>query len=381
MHHSAKSIFIVAGEESGDQYAAQLVQQLTEKYPDLQFSGVGGNHMAQAGVHLLSDLARYGVTGLIEVVRYARIIRQTFKNIQAFLAEYPPTLLILIDYPGFNLRLAKFAKKHLGITILYYISPQIWAWKPKRIQTIKAYVDQMAVILPFEKEYYRKAGVDVAFVGHPLVQRIALAESKPLNLALTQLPKHKTIIGLLPGSRTHEVERHMPVYLSAAKQLIKQSPSHFHFVIPVAETLDVAFVQSWWSSEIPCTFIKGQAIDVARVSQVVIVASGTASLECALLSTPMCIVYKASYLTYLVASKLIQVKYLGLCNLMMNQMIVPELLQYDFNEKELTLMILNLLNDEQVIQKMKSKLHELKHSLSSETADCTLMELVEKMIF
>ena len=168
----AKRIVIVAGEESGDLHAASFVRQLKENNPGLHLSGIGGQHMQNAGVHLISDLARFGVTGLSEVIRHLRVIRRAFKDIKAHLIATKPDLLVLVDYPGFNLRLAKFAKHTLGIKVLYYISPQIWAWKAGRIHTIRDCVDQMAVILPFEKNIYEAAGVPVSFVGHPLVSQI-----------------------------------------------------------------------------------------------------------------------------------------------------------------------------------------------------------------
>jgi lipid-A-disaccharide synthase len=381
MQPSVKRIVIVAGEESGDNHAAELISRLKKINPHLDVSGIGGQHMQAAGVKLLSDLARFGVTGFTEVVRHLRIIRQAYQLITAHLKQNKPDLLILVDYPGFNLRLAQFAKKIPGIKILYYISPQVWAWKPGRIKTIHACVDHMAVIFPFEKKIYEQHRVPVSFVGHPLVKRIDKLSHQEISYERFNLPKNKRIIALLPGSRINEIARHMPILNATAIQL--SSKYHdLHFVIPIADTIETSFVQSYWSSSqaVSCSFVQGHAIEIARLSDLVVVASGTASLECALLLKPMCIIYKTSLTTYLAAIRLIRIKYIGLCNLLQNEMIVPELLQHDCNPRELTRMVESLLNDKDMIQRMQSRLLTLKESLSLTQADHDLDELVEQLL-
>lgn len=377
----SKRIVIIAGEESGDLHAASFIRQLKTNNPNLQISGMGGKHMQNAGAHLVSDLARFGVTGLSEVIRHMGVIRRAFKDIKAHLIANKPDLLILVDYPGFNLRLAKFAKHILGIRTLYYISPQIWAWKAGRIHTIRDCIDQMAVILPFEKKIYERAGVPVTFVGHPLVSQISTCKNIDDARRKLGLPTNKRLIAMLPGSRLHEIEQHMPVLQQSAKILCNQFDD-LHFVIPVASTIEPAFIASYFKDgSIPYTLITGQAADTAACSDCVIVASGTASLECALLEKPMCIIYKASLLTYMATFKLIKVKYLGLCNLLQNEMIVPELLQYDCNPHELTRIIIDLLNDTSVSQRMQTRLQQLKLSLSAEQADCDISQLIERELY
>ncbi|WED44192.1 lipid-A-disaccharide synthase [Legionella cardiaca] len=375
---SNKKIVIIAGEESGDKHAANLVHQLLAENPNLEISGIGGRHMQEAGVHLISDLARFGVTGLTEVVRHLKVIKKAFNAIKLHLQATKPDLLILVDYPGFNLRLAKFAKQELGIRILYYISPQIWAWKPNRIETIRANIDRMAVILPFERDIYQKAGVPVSFVGHPLVEKISPcldAEKTRTNLGL---PTNKRLIAMLPGSRNNEIEKHLPVLIKTAK-ILSQEHENLHFVLPIAGSLKPEFVTSYFNnSNLQISFILGKATDVVACSDCVVVASGTASLECALLEKPMCIIYKASLLSYIAATKVIRVKYLGLCNLLKNEMVVPELLQYDCNARELSRMLTQLLTDNDTINRMITRLKQLKHSLSGPQADCSLSELVKQ---
>ena len=365
-------IVIVAGEESGDQHAAEIVHQLKSKHPHLHFSGIGGRHMQDAGVELISDLARYGVTGVTAVLRYFFIIRCAFKAIQAHLLLNKPDLMILVDYPGFNLRLAKFAKQH-GIRVLYYISPQIWAWKAGRIHTILRCVDHMAVILPFEKAIYEKVGVPASFVGHPLMKRAAISTPSAKVLGL---PENKRLIAMLPGSRTNEIEHHMPILVETIKRLLIQNHD-LHFVIPVAGTLNPDAIAAYFKSlNLPITLVQGKAVEVASCCECIIVASGTASLECALLEKPMCIIYKGSWLSYFLLCCFIKIQYLGLCNILQNRMIVPELLQYDFNAPELAKLTQHLLDNDALSQSMKKNLRQLKQSLSTEQADCTIGELV-----
>ncbi len=371
-----KRLVIIAGEESGDKYAAELVRSLKKTPLSLNITGIGGAHLQAEGVELISDLARFGVTGFSEVIRHLRTIRQAEKAIRRHLEETKPDLLLLIDYPGFNLRLARFAKEKLNIRIFYYISPQLWAWKPKRIHVIKKYVDHMAVIFPFEKKLYESAGVPVSFVGHPLVSRIQAACQTPIERASINLPTDKTVIALLPGSRMNEIARHMPILYQTAKRLSEQNNS-LHYVIPMAQSLDPrAIKKHWLSHSVPCTFISGHAIDTVRLSDAVIVASGTASLECALLEKPMFIIYKVSFITALAVSKLIRVKYAGLCNLLQNKMIIPEFLQYDCTAQMLSESMSMLLNTPSYRDQLCERLKTLKHSLAAEQAETTLFQLI-----
>ncbi len=375
----AKRITIVAGEASGDIHAAHLIRQLLAVHPKLIIQGLGGQHMQAAGANVLFDLAAYGVTGLTEVLLQMRVINKAFRIIRASLIQTPPDLLILIDYPGFNLRLARFAKQRLHLKILYYISPQIWAWKANRLHTIKRYVDRMAVIFPFEKTLYEKAHVPVSFVGHPLVAQI-----KPLD-ALTirrqfNLPSGH-LVAFLPGSRLNEIKYHMPVFIKAMQTIYAHLPD-VTFVIPIASTLPYEKIACYVKHlPIPVYLIKGHAQAIAACSNAVVVASGTASLECALLQKPMCIVYKASLLTYVAAMKLLRVKYIGLCNLLKNRMIVPELLQDDCNAHELSQVVIKLLTQTAYRNHLTQSLNKLSRELSLESADISLADLVCHMLY
>lgn len=378
---AAKHVVIIAGEESGDKHASQVAQTLLQKYPNLKLTGIGGMHMQKAGVELISDLARFGVTGSSEVIRHFNTIRKAFAAIKQHLSTSKPDLLVLVDYPGFNLRLAKYAKRVLGLKIIYYISPQIWAWKASRIHLIKECVDKMAVILPFEKKIYEQANVPVAFVGHPLVDKVVLCNNIDDARKTLDLPLDKRIIALLPGSRTNEIKYHMPVLVESAKRLCAKHQD-IHFIIPVAQSLDIANIDAYLVDQgIPYTLHKGESNRIVALSDCAVVASGTASLECALLEKPMCIIYKASMLSFVLAFIFIKVRYLGLCNLLQNEMIAPELLQYDCNPQELTHTIESLLYNQATSQRMISRLRRLKQSLSAQNADCTISALIENEIY
>jgi lipid-A-disaccharide synthase len=371
-----RHIVIVAGEESGDIHAANLIHSLKAQYPDLRISGIGGQHMQDAGAELISDLARYGVTGFTEVFRYFLIIRNAFNAIKSHLTQHKPDLLILVDYPGFNLRLARFAKRNLGLKIIYYISPQIWAWKGKRIHLIKECVDHMAVIFPFEKQLYDKANVPASFVGHPLLEKIPDDLNQRDARSMLELPHDKKIIALLPGSRTHEIERHMPILIRTAKILQLKNPD-YHFAIPVAGTVNLEKIKSYNAIDnIPISYFKSKALTCMSAADFVIVASGTASSECALLTKPMCIIYKASLLSYIIGFKLIKIKYLGLCNILANKMVAPEFLQADCDPVELAKYVQEFFATPHYQEHIYQELSSIRDSLSKINSDCSLEDLV-----
>lgn len=371
---------MVAGEESGDQHAAELIRDLLTIDPSLRISGIGGDHMQQAGASIIFNLARHGVTGLSEVLRSFPLIKHAMRLIQKHLETTKPDCLVLIDYPGFNLRLARFAKEKLGLKVVYYISPQIWAWKANRIHTIKRTVDLMACIFPFEKEIYIKAGVPVAYVGHPLIQKIQPVQNIMHIRDTLGLSHHKKIIALLPGSRLHEIERHMPVMVKTIEMLLHKDHD-LHFVIPVAATIPLNSISSYLVNvQHALTVFQGHSLEVAGCSDCVVVASGTASLECALLEKPMCIIYKVSTLTAMIAALVVRVKYLGLINLLADKMIAPELLQYDCTPEALSQVVWCLLHDEPMINNMVGALKKKRHELSQSNADGRLAELICELI-
>lgn len=379
----SRHIVIVAGEASGDHHAAMLVQHIKRNYPDWRFTGIGGQLMAAQDVELLTDLARYGVTGLTEVLTHLRIIRSAFYDLKQHLQQQPPDLLILVDYPGFNLRVAKLAKA-LGIQVLYYISPQVWAWKKGRIQHIRQYVDMMAVILPFERQIYQQAGIPVKFVGHPLTDFVKAKLSADAFRAQLAIPTERRIITLLPGSRRNEIKRLLPIIIDSAL-LLKRIDPNLHFVMPIAPTLAIAEIKAQLQQRLKgdeglhISIINGQVYDALQHSHCAITCSGTVTLEATLLQTPMVIIYRSSWLTYIIARLVIKVSYLGLCNLLANKKIVPELLQYAANPEAISTAISNYLENPEYYQQTRKALQQISHQLSKQAREISIDELAVAM--
>lgn len=380
MYNNKKNIIIIAGEESGDQHGAELVNQLKKRHENINFTGIGGRHLKDAGMNLLINLAQYSVTGFSEVIQNIWIIKKAFNLLKNHLEQNPVDLIILVDFPGFNLRFAKYVKKHYKIPVLYYISPQIWAWKAGRIKTIKANVDHMAVILPFEKSIYEKAGVPVNYVGHPLEHHLNFHADKIKLRQILNLPSDKKIIALLPGSRKNEIERLMPVLVETMQLLLKKHPD-LHFAIPVAGSINSSAITQYLpSTPLPLHLFNQKAREVIAASDCVVVASGTASLECALLTIPGCIIYKASALTAWVARKVIKISWLGLANIIAQKTLMPELLQNECNAVAISQKISSMLSSPDDYDEFQKNLHEFRSMLSMEAADMRIDELVEQYL-
>jgi len=372
-------IVVMAGEASGDAHAACLVAALRKEHPDWHFSGIGGAKMQQAGVELVQNLDDLNIMGFVEVLRHLRTIRKTFKNIQQHLLAVKPDLLILVDYPGFNLRLAKWSKLH-RIRVLYYISPQLWAWKPNRIKIIQRYVDKMAVIFPFEKKLYEEANVPVAFVGHPLVEQVKTTLSQEAVREKWGIECNRRLIGLLPGSRINEVKRVFPAMLEAAKLLCQKHPD-LEFVLPVAATLSQSLFESYAKDDaVKIHYIRHDAYHAMQICHSLMVTSGTATLEAAMLAKPMVIVYKAALLTYAAAVKILRVKYIGLCNLLADKMLVPEIVQQDLTPEHLFEAVNRFLMDAGYYQSIEQQLITIRRKLSSESVDTPLTEVVNALV-
>ena len=360
----SKKIMIVAGEQSGDLHGSNLVRAMHRIDPDLRFYGIGGRKMREAGVELIADAADMAVVGLTEVVGKLGMILGVMRRMKLALKKLKPALLILIDYPDFNLRLGKAAKKD-GVRVFYYISPQIWAWRKGRIHKIREVVDKMAVILPFEEQVYRQVSMDVSFVGHPLLDVVKTKYARQEALRKFDLQDGITTVGLLPGSRKGEVSKLLPVMLKAARILMQSRPP-VQFVLPLADALDRGFVEEMIRQEsVPVRVVPNEIYDVIGVSDIVVVASGTATLETALLGTPMVIIYKVSPLSYYVGTKVINVTHIGLANLIAGKTIVPELIQDDANPNRIAAEVIGILADESRMQRIKEELNQIREKLGS----------------
>lgn len=362
MSHNLKTIMIIAGETSGDLHGSNLVKAMQQIDPALRFCGIGGRRMQDAGVELMADAADMAVVGLTEVIVKINQIRKVLNLMKAKLQDIRPDLLILIDYPDFNLMLGKAAKA-LGIKIFYYISPQIWAWRRGRITKIRNIVDKMAVILPFEERLYREANVDATYVGHPLLDTVKTKYAHPEALKRFGLQEGRITVGLLPGSRKAEVARLLPVMIKAAEILVNKLPG-LQFVLPLADTLDQASVDHiLQQSFVPVRIIHHDMLDVVHVSDIVIVASGTATLETALLGKPMVIVYKVSPLSYYIGKKIIKIKHIGLANIIAGKTIVPELIQDEANPERIAAAVTGILNDKARMDEIKAELNKIRETL------------------
>lgn len=347
---SAKRIVIVAGEASGDAHAGRMIAALKQQRPDVQVSGIGGDALRQAGAEIFTDFAELAVMGLVEVLKRYRQIKAIFNELVERLKHDKPDLLILVDYPGFNLKLAKQAHK-LGIPVMYYISPKVWAWRPGRVKTIRRYVDHMAVLFPFEETLYQEAGVAVSCVGHPLVDAVSsdlTAEQAKQKWGFA--PEHR-VLGLFPGSRRSEVEALLPIMLQTAEQ-IRQRHFDVEVVLPQAPGLDADFLEPMLAqSSLDVKVVSGEFYDVIRGCDAIVAASGTVTLEIALMGTPHLLVYRVAPMSYRILKRLVKIPYVGLCNIVTGNNIVTELLQDEVTVENLDQHLTQLLTDPQAKQR------------------------------
>lgn len=321
-----KSVMIIAGEASGDIYGAHLVSAIKELAPSTDFYGLGGLEMKRVGVRIMHQLSAMAVVGMTEIVPKMRYIFRVSRELKKSLKVSPPDVLILIDYPGFNLHLAK--KAHLlGIPVFYYIPPQVWAWREGRVKKIGERVDRLAVILPFEKEFYQKHGLKAEYVGHPLLDiPFHLPNREEISRRL-EIKNRTPIIGLLPGSRDEEIKSLLPEMIGAAEILSKDFPG-LYCVLPLASTVKEEVVTPYIkSSQVDISIGRFDAKEVLKIADLALIASGTATLEAAIMETPMIIAYKVSFLTYMLVRFLAKVSHIGLVNLVAGKGIVPELIQ------------------------------------------------------
>jgi lipid-A-disaccharide synthase len=321
-------LMIISGEASGDLHGSGVVKELKKLNKDIDIFGIGGDKMQAAGMELVYHSKELSVMGFVEVLKKLPVIRSVEKTLETLLQKRQPDALLLIDYPGFNLRFAKKAHK-LGIKIFYYISPQIWAWHRSRIKRIKNVITKMFVVLPFETDIYRKAKVDVEFVGHPLLDVIGTPQARPEFCARYGLDKAKPIIGLFPGSRRQELDNIFPTMLQAAEVLRIKFDAEI--VVGAASVLEGDYIKSFLEENTDVRIIQNATYDLMKNSDVAVVTSGTATLETACFQTPMVIVYKTSWLTYLIGRLLVRIKHIGLVNILAGKTIVPELIQHKAN--------------------------------------------------
>lgn len=348
-------LYIIAGEASGDLHGSNLIRALRSSRPDLSIRAWGGDLMQQQGADLVKHYRELAFMGFIEVLLNIRTILRNISFCKKDILSYQPDALILIDYPGFNLRIAEWAHQQ-GIRVFYYISPQIWAWKENRIHGIKKNVEHMFVVLPFEKQFYEKHQFQVTFTGHPLLDVISSKEKNDVLFRTENQLDARPIIALLPGSRKQEIAMMLPVMLQVAEKF-----SEYQFVVAAAPGQDLSFYTPFISGS-AVRIVSGKTYDLLLHARAGIVTSGTATLETGLFSLPQVVCYKGNKLSYLIARRLVKIKFISLVNLILDREAVKELIQDDMNADNISKELHSLLFDTKRIERMKqdyAEMHQL----------------------
>lgn len=372
-------VMIVAGEASGDLHAAKLVRAVHAHMPAVRFFGIGGNDMRAADVEVQVDVSDLAIVGLVEVLFHYRRIKAVLEKMRTLLREARPDLLILTDYPDFNLRLAETARE-VGVPVLYYISPQVWAWRQGRVKTIRERVDMMAVIFPFEENFYRKHNVPVHFVGHPLVDEVNVENDRDTLLHEFGLDPQRQVVGLFPGSRRGEIKRLLPVLLKTAARLYDGHPA-LQFILPRASTISEQDLAPYLDGNaLDIRVIARRSRDIMRACDAIVTASGTVTLEIALTGTPMVIIYKVALLTYLIVGRMLKIEHIGLCNIVAGARIVPELIQHQARPALIATEIDRLLDDPGYAHTMREKLATVRARLGTAGGDKDIATLVIEML-
>lgn len=369
---------IVSGETSGELYGALLAASLKNNLPGIRVIGIGGERMGEAGVELISGIA--SAFGLAEALSSLKSVKETFARAAEALRKERPGVLVLIDYPDFNLKLAALARKN-NIRILYYVSPQVWAWRRNRIKKISRMVDRMAVILPFEEEIYRGTGLDCEFVGHPVLDEIhqIRTTSAEAKKALG-LPAGKPLLSLLPGSRPHELQRLLPLMLDVMRRF-RQEFGEFRFCIPLAPNTDQAAYKKILDRfrEEGALINKGESLRVLSASDLAVIASGTATLQAAFLGVPSVVVYKLFPLTFWLGKMIVQVKHISLVNILAGGEVVKELLQQNASPEKIVAELRRILTDNRYRQGMLESFGEIRAKFDGMRASDRVADIVIDM--
>ncbi|MDY6843419.1 MAG: lipid-A-disaccharide synthase [Thermodesulfobacteriota bacterium] len=376
----SKKVMVIAGEASGDMHGASLIRNLKATSPDIEVYGIGGEEMKSAGAKIFAHSKAMSTMGVFEVLHNLRAMYGILRHVKRKLRNEKPDLLILIDFPEFNLRVASYAKKQ-KIPVMYYISPQVWAWRKRRIKQIGKRIDQIAVIFPFEEPLYKERGIPVKFVGHPLLDVIKTDFTREGTLKKFGFDKKKRIISLLPGSRKSEVNRLLPEMLESA-DILQEKIGNLQFVIPVASTIeeeDIRGVLGEKSEEIP--LVRDSIYEILSISDFAIVASGTATLEIALLGVPMVVVYKMSPLTYILGKLLVHVIDISLVNIVAGKRIVPEFIQSKAKSNYIAQAALDIISNREKYEKVVYDLKEIRGKLGSPGASSRVAKLAYEMLY
>tara|TARA_B100001057_G_scaffold304308_1_gene304462 strand:+ start:279 stop:1385 length:1107 start_codon:yes stop_codon:yes gene_type:complete len=364
-----KKILIIAGEESGDMYAADIIKNLS-KANDIEFFGMGSHKMKKTKTHMIIDSSDLAVVGFFEIIKIYPKLKNALNLIKKSISQIKPDLIVLIDYQEFNLKVAKYAKSH-GFKVLFYISPQVWAWRESRIKNIKNYIDTMAVIFPFEKSYYKKYSVEAVYVGHPLIESGLYKKNNFIG---------DSFIGFFPGSRINEINKHAPIIKKTIKKIQKLYPDE-KFLVSKSKNIDFSVYKAYFGDEKNIEIVERDNIyETISMCKVALAASGTITLQLALMKIPMCVFYKISFLTYLIAKLLVKTNFISLANIVMGKKIVNEFIQNQANEKNLSDEIIKLIEDENYRESMIQNFIFLEKKLKDEPSRISIDNLIYKML-
>lgn len=358
-----RKALIVTGEASGDLHGANLIRAAAAIDPDLAFAGVGGSRMQEAGCEILIPGESISVMGLVEVIGHFPVLYRAFQRLKGILhGADRPDVLICIDFPDFNLRLAREAKR-VGIPVLYYVSPQVWAWRRGRVKKIARLVDRLASILPFEPEYYRGLDIEVEYVGNPLLDEAQVRQGRDAFRAEQGLIGEGPVLGLFPGSRRNELRYNLETILATAAAVLREEPGA-RFLLPIAPSLGRQLIAERLSgSALPVTLIEESIYDVANACDAVLCVSGTVTLQVALVGTPLAILYKMAPLTYAIGRRLVKVPFIGLVNIVAGESVAREFIQHEATPENLSAELLRLLRDGDYAARMREQLSRVRERM------------------
>ena len=375
----AKKIVIIAGEASGDLHGSSLVKELKKINSNLEIFGIGGDRMKSQGVELIFHVEKLSFMGFFEVIKNLSFIRGVMKRMTSMIETRRPDMVILIDYPGFNLRFAKKVK-NLGIRVVYYISPQVWAWGGNRVKKMRGLIDKMVVIFPFEKEIYKKFGLDCEFVGHPLLEVTRPVLSAEDFQKKFGIRKNDVVVGLLPGSRWQEVEKILPIMLESCK-FLKTRIKNLKVLLGLAPTIKKEKIENLQNLAGSQTMIvENLTYDLMKHANLLLIASGSATLECAILGTPFLVLYKTSLWTYLVAKSLISIPNIALANVVAGKRIVPEFIQSQAIPNRIAEEMYEILTDRERYKTIQNELKKVKEKLGEDGASKKAAQIVTEML-
>ncbi|MGB6865865.1 MAG: lipid-A-disaccharide synthase [Candidatus Aminicenantaceae bacterium] len=372
------SILIVAGENSGEKCGASLIREFKKKYPSTEFFGIGGLEMEKEGVDLLYSIQDLSHVGVFEILSHLPRLKGILSSIKQEVESRKPAAAVLIDSPDFNLRLVKSIKK-LGIPVLYYISPTVWAWRKGRLKTIKKYVDKMLLIFPFEEKIYQQDEIPAEYVGHPLLERMNLSLAREEFLQKYNLSPDKKTICLLPGSRKSEINYHMPILIPAVQMI--EEEGGIQFVLPLAENLDIEDLRSFFPAENDrIKILTEDRLEGMAYSDLILSSCGTANLEAALLGVPFIAYYRISPLTYNLGIPFVRTRTYSIVNILAGSKIVPELIQRGFTPDNIVKETSKILQSEEIRARMKEQFQNVRLSLGERKASQNAAQELEKLL-